>query len=112
MYYTGIYDACLYTWKVFKSKDEWYSRMETGMTLRFLRYVNGIVTSNWFEYTVCLVILANGVILVAQTSVISYDDQTATEKIYLPWVSYFFIGRRFTKKMNSPMWKKVSGARS
>ena len=69
--------------------------MGSSSLVKVLRFINGVVTTNWFEYTICLIVLANGVILIVQTSLISLDEDTATE-IYAPWVSYFFIGRKYS----------------
>ena len=86
----GVYDACVYSWNVSKVEGPWYAKLNETLQ-QVLGFINKVVLSSWFEYTIYVIVFANGVILIVQTAVLDADDKTSTE-IYQPWVSYFFVG--------------------
>ena len=96
--FADIYDACQYSWRVFKSKEEeWFSRMDPT-SRKLLGWVHAMVTHKLFNSAVYLVVLVNGIILVIDTSLISYED-SSNENINtetFAYFSYFFIGREYS----------------
>jgi len=86
-----IYDACQYTWNIGRSPTEWYHDMKPAIRT-CLGFLNRVVTNRFFEYFICLAVLTNGVVLLVQTSLMkSPHDEDDASKIYVPWVSYFFV---------------------
>lgn len=84
-----VYDACRYKWTLGRALTEWYADMKPAFR-RCMSFIKEVVTSNWFEYTICFFVLTNGIILVVQTSLMSSPKDNA-ESIYMPWVTYFFV---------------------
>ena len=86
----GVYGTFAYSWNVSKVEGPWYSKLSETLQ-QVLGFINKIVLSAWFEYTIYVIVFANGVILVVQTAVLSSLDRNQTS-IYQPWVSWFFVG--------------------
>merc|ERR1712223_143905 len=84
-----VYDACRYSWNLGRALTEWYADMKPPIR-RCLSYLKLAVTSTWFEYTICLAVLTNGIILIVQTSLMTSPSDNASN-VYVPWVSYFFV---------------------
>ena len=88
----GIYDACQYSWKVYKREDEaWFSRMQEPAR-SVLKVIHSLVTHRFFNYGVYFVVLINGVILVVETALVSHASNTAINTNIYAYFSYTFIG--------------------
>eukprot|EP00095_Tigriopus_kingsejongensis_P005462 maker-scaffold865_size87005-snap-gene-0.16 protein:Tk05462 transcript:maker-scaffold865_size87005-snap-gene-0.16-mRNA-1 annotation:"two pore channel 1" len=85
-----IFNACTYSWSQSQQEEDWFSNYNVYIH-KLCTFIKRMVTSNWFEYTICVIVLANGIILVVQTAFMDSPSSTSANNIYAPWVSYFFV---------------------
>ena len=86
----GVYEACTFAWDASRIEGPWYSKLNDNLK-QALGFIHKIVSSAWFEYTIYVVVFANGVILIIQTAVLDAETKLDTT-IYSMWVSCFFVG--------------------
>ncbi|TRY69993.1 hypothetical protein TCAL_02815 [Tigriopus californicus] len=85
-----IYNATQYSWSLAQQDEDWFSTCHPNIA-DLCTIIKNAVKSTWFEYTVCLIVLSNGIILVVQTAFMDSPTSNAEDRIYAPWVSYFFV---------------------
>ena len=52
LFFAEVYDACRYKWTLGRALTEWYADMKPAFR-RCMSFIKEVVTSNWFEYTIC-----------------------------------------------------------
>eukprot|EP00092_Neocalanus_flemingeri_P012722 GFUD01013709.1.p1 GENE.GFUD01013709.1~~GFUD01013709.1.p1 ORF type:complete len:872 (+),score=167.61 GFUD01013709.1:299-2914(+) len=84
----GIYDAVEYQWKPNKNMAPYYESCKKPFSM-ISGAISLLVKSKTFDYTIYMLIIFNGILLIVQTS--SMVHTNAIQSIYAPWVSNSFI---------------------
>ena len=84
----GVYDAKDYDWKPNKLKTFYYEQCKRPFDI-FAAAVHALVKTKAFDYTIYMLIISNGVLLIIQTSTLKTTNEK--QNIYTPALSIAFI---------------------
>ena len=84
----GIYDSVEYRWKPNRVMRPYYESCKKPFSL-LSAAVSALVKSKTFEYTIYMLIIFNGLLLIVQTG--SMEHTNAEQSIYSSWVSLIFV---------------------
>ena len=84
----GVFDAVEYRWKPNRVMRPYYESCKKPFSL-LSAAVSALVKSKTFEYTIYMLIIFNGLLLIVQTG--SMEHTNAEQSIYSSWVSLIFV---------------------
>jgi len=84
----GVYDCVDYRWRPNKQILPYFEGCKRPFSI-MSGAIHLLVTNKAFEYTIYMLIITNGTLMIVQTSLMNHTDEE--QFIYSPWISLLFV---------------------
>lgn len=85
-----IYDVLDMKWKLRDRNQYWFTRARSQFVASAASQVHRLVTSNFFEYFICVIIFTSGILVLVKTAALS-KNLTNPLELFASWESYVFV---------------------